>query len=218
MGSYEKGINDKIDNKSPLPDKLDIGTLQYFWQANPLFGKSRDTIPRYLRDQLVFKDFSDNELRILSKFIHIRTFEPQELIFDQGDPGVGFYLIFTGHVEIFAKDSIDDLSIKEIKENDLTGPYIERHVTLLEKNDYFGELAILQDDSFRTASAVAKDATVLLGIFKPDIEDLINRNPIVGAKFLQAISVIVVNRFASITKEFKILKYKLKKLEGDLES
>jgi CRP/FNR family cyclic AMP-dependent transcriptional regulator len=213
MNKYDKGLESSKGKNEEGWNGLDFSVLKYFWQSNPLRKGNIGTIPRFLRDLEIFKRFSENELRILSKYIHVRSFQSQELIFNQGDAGVGFYLIFSGHVQIFYRDTLDDISNKDLKELDLVKPYHERNIALLEKYDYFGELALLQDNGLRTACAVAKDSTVLLGFFKPDIESMIARHPIIAAKLLQSISIIVSNRFSSVTKEIKILKYKLKDYE-----
>ena len=87
----------------------------------------------------------------------------------------------------------------------------------LEENDYFGELALLQENNFRTATAIAREQSQLLGLFKPDLEDLINEYPIVATKLLQSISVILANRLFSITSEVRYLKSKLMDLEESYE-
>ena len=46
------------------------------------------------------------------------------------------------------------------------------HVINLEKYDYFGELALLQGHGPRNATVTAKQNSELLGIFRPDVEEL----------------------------------------------
>jgi len=81
----------------------------------------------------------------------------------------------------------------------------------LEKYDLFGELALLQENSIRNATAVAKSDTILLGVFKPDLDDMILEQPIIAAKLLQAISMIVANRLFHLTQEIIQLKSKIEK-------
>ena len=65
-----------------------------------------------------------------------------------------FYLIYSGHVDIIVetRDNQD-------KENSVN------HIVSLEKHDYFGELALLQMNSIRNASAISGDSCELLGLF-----------------------------------------------------
>ena len=89
----------------------------------------------------------------------------------------------------------------------------EKHIVLLEKGDYFGEVALLQQQNFRTASVRAKNRVTLLSLLKPDLENLIEHYPRVGAKVLQVLGLIVANRFSSVTREIQILKYKMAQLK-----
>jgi len=206
MNSYENDIVDKIESRENLPAKVDISMAKYFWQASPLSGSRKDTVPKFLRSIEVLKNFSDNELRLLTKFLHLRSFDNGEVVFEQGDLGVGFYFIFSGHVDVIVDDS----------KNDHLDPKNEsRMVLLLERFDYFGELALLQEHSERNATVVARESCMLLGMFKPDVEELISYYPVVAAKLLQSISIIVANRLHSLTREARQLKYKLCQLEKE---
>ena len=209
MESYEKSIDSKIDNREGLPEKLDISMIRYFWQASPLSGSRKDTIPKFLRNIAVLKNFSDNELRLLSKFLHLRTFRNGEHIFQQGDLGIGFYFIFSGHVDVVVEDVNKD-EVEDKKED-------SKIVLSLERFDYFGELALLQEHSIRNASVVARESCMLLGIFKPDVEELISYQPVVAAKLLQSVSLIVANRLHSLTNKTRQIKYKLSQLEKEKE-
>ncbi len=198
--SYEKKIEKDLIEKTPLPERLDIPMLKYFWLSSPLSTRRKEAIPYFLRHIHVLNNFSENELRLLSKFFHQRAFSKDEIIFSEGDSGLGFYFILSGHVEIMVKE-----------------PHSEDFTSLghLERFDYFGELALLEENSNRSASAMAKDNSILLGIFKPDLEELIDYYPTVAAKLLQSISIIVANRLSLITNEMKILKEKLKRTENE---
>lgn len=204
--SFEEKIR---GNQKEIEDsKLDFSILRYFWQASPLSGTGEHLIPKFLKNLKIFKEFSNDELRILSKFLHLRSFSPKEIIFNQDEIGFGFYLVLSGNVEIFSRVDFK-------KENDdaqwFQNEVGENFVLLasLEKNEYFGELALLEENSLRSATAIAKNSTTLLGLFKPDINDIITQYPLVGAKILQAISVILANRLAAVNREVKTLKYKL---------
>lgn len=212
--TWENKIQNDIDEKKPLPEKLNFSILKYFWQASPLSGGGDTAIPKFLRSIKVLRNFSDNELRILSSYLHLRHFTSKEIIFEQDDNGVGFYFIYSGQVEILAKnyklDNHDQL-IEVVEEEPSSKNVGMMHITTLEKRDHFGEIALLQDNSMRTATAIAKESCSLIGIFKPDMNELINDHPVVAAKLLQSISIILADRLSSVAKEMKVLKYRLYK-------
>lgn len=197
--SYEKDIQERIEDNQGLPKKIDISMIKYFWQSNPLANRQKDSIPRFLRKITVLKNFSDNELRILSRFLHVRSFGHNETVFKQNEIGVGFYFVFSGYV---------DICVDKELEGDRS-----HHLLTLERHDYFGELALLQDKSIRNASAISREGCELIGIFKPDVEDLIAESPVVAAKLLQSVSIIVANRLFHVTNEVKELNFKLSLLE-----
>jgi CRP/FNR family transcriptional regulator, cyclic AMP receptor protein len=208
--SFEKEINDSVRRGNALPTKLDIGLLKYFWQSSPITGGRRNNVPKFLREIGVLKNFTDNELRILSQFLHKRNFSDSEIIFKRKDTGIGLYFVYQGMVDV-----IVDGQNSSRREGDET--IDENIIITLDKFDYFGELALLQDQSIRNATAVAREKTILLGIFKPDVEHLIESHPIIATKLLQSVSIIVANRLFSVTQELKRLKHKIVKLEAECE-
>ncbi|MBL6990949.1 MAG: cyclic nucleotide-binding domain-containing protein [Bacteriovoracaceae bacterium] len=216
--SYEKDVSKSIKLGEPLPPKLDISIIKYFWQATTFVGSKKERIPKFLRKINVLQNFNDNELRILTQYLHHRSFADNEVIFRQNDLGIGFYFIYSGYVDITMQHMLADLKASQSKKERPKEPDNDEFLILsLEKYDYFGELALLQDNSLRSATVIAKDSCELLGFFKPDMEELIIDHPIVATKLLRAVSVIIANRLYSITKEVKRLKHRLKTLEDSID-
>lgn len=190
--------------------KISYSTLKYFWQAGPFGSDTTDNIPRFLKNLKFLSNFSDYELKKLSSFFHLRQFSPGEIVFEQDDTGFGFYIVLSGHVEVLASRNI-------LEDNELPNPDTKNkqendlliQVASLEKNDYFGELALIQENSYRTATAICRDHTVLLGLFRPDLDELLDENPKIGAKLLKSIAMIMANRLTAVTSEIKSLKYRL---------
>lgn len=188
-------------------DRLTIRTLKYFWQNSPLSGKGEQNIPKFLRKIKVLEHFTDYELKIFSHFIHQRTYGNDETIFKEGETGFGFYMIVKGQVEIY---TLRSRVVDEMAES------FQQFIIRLGSKEYFGELSLLENQNRRNASALSKGKTSLLVIYKPDIEEMIERYPLIGAKFLQSVSVIVAQRFERVTNEIKILKEKVRLLERKL--
>lgn len=198
--SYEKEIREAGANKLELAKKIEFSMMKYLWMANPLSGARKNSIPKFLRSVELLKNFSDNELRILAKYLHNRKFSEGEIVFRTGEIGVGFYFIFSGTIEL----SHDDFSGEVSSENFL----------VLDEFSYFGELALLQEGSQRTATAIAKNKCELVGIFKPDLDSLIVRHPVIAAKLIQSISIALADRLYFLTNEASKMYKRIKQLEG----
>jgi CRP/FNR family transcriptional regulator, cyclic AMP receptor protein len=203
MGSsYEKEVKESGVTDSSLPKRIDFGMMKYLWMANPLSKVRRDSIPRFLRNVELLKNFSDNELRILAKSMHSRKFSEADVVFREGEIGIGFYFIFSGLIEL--------------TKNDYNHEVGEEKFLILDEFSYFGEMALLQDGNPRSATAIAKTPCELIGIFKPDLERLIENHPIIAAKLIQSISLALADRLYYLTEEASKLSRRLRKLERQM--
>lgn len=200
--SYEKEIMEKIEKGEILPDRLDIPLLKYLWDASHLSFNTKDNYHSFFKKVTVLNSFTDNEIRIFTKFLHRREFQPNEVIFRQGDSGYGFYFIFEGSVDIYT----NYLNSQNEIQSD--------HVIRLDQRQYFGEMGLLEDFNRRSATVTALENTVLLGIFKPDLEKMLEFYPVLGAKFLRETTLIMANRMGQLTREIMALKKKVKELES----
>lgn len=200
--SDEQKIKSKEKSVEFLSDRLSIPVLKYFWQASPLLGSKQTSTHRFLRKIEAFENLSDYEVFLFSKFLHVREYNSNEAIFREGDGGFGFYLILSGHVNIYTESEVNGGEDTELN-----------FVTELEKYSHFGELSLLEKQNCRNATAITKTQTTLLAIYKPDLEELIERYPVVGAKFLQALSWIVSRRLNKIAQEIRKLKLKIKEMK-----
>jgi len=113
----------------------------------------------------IFQDLTYKELKRIERILHRRTYKEDEVIFNEGEPGVGMYIIESGKVHITLGKQ-------------------QKLLVLLSKVDFFGEMALILEGQ-RTASAIAKEPTKLLGFFQPDLFNLLETNPKTGNKILQ---------------------------------
>lgn len=202
--SYEKEMRDKMSQGESPSDRLDIPLLKYLWDASPLSFMAKESYHDFFKKISVLSSFSDNEVRLFTKYLHRREFTNNEVIFRQGDSGYGFYFIFSGAVNIYANH--------QTLNPDEPGDLIVR----LEKRQYFGEMGLLEEFNRRSATIIAAENTVLLGIFKPDLERMLEMHPVLGAKFLRETALIMANRMGQLTREIVSLKKKIKELEQRL--
>lgn len=201
--SYENDVRQKVANGDKIPGGLDLGVLRYLWQTGPFSVGSNESIPKFLKRVPVLNSFSDNELRIFSAYLHMRRFSASEVVFRQGDTGYGFYFILSGAVDV-------------IHVNTKVANAPVHPIAKLERYQYFGEMGLLQDYNRRNASVIACEDTALLGLFKPDLEALLDAHPVVGAKFLREISLILANRLGALMDTVTQLRHRLGEDEGNL--
>ena len=197
--SYENEMKDRIARGETAGERLDIPLLKYMWDSSPLSFLKKESYHDFFKKISVLNSFTDNEVRLFTGFLHRREFMANEMIFKQGDSGYGFYFIFSGAVNIYSSSA----PTEELGE----------FVIKLEKHQYFGEMGLLEEFNRRSASVTAAENLVLLGIFKPDLDRMLQIYPVLGAKFLRETALIMANRMGQITREIIALKKRIKELE-----
>ena len=129
------------------------------------FVTREESLSEMLRNIPLFQNLTPKELRILERLLHIRTYEAEQSVFMETEPGAGVYVIRSGRVDIVLNHNTDQpLTLAE-----------------LEPGDFFGEMALLGYTS-RSATAVARERSELIGFFHPDLIELLNVHPSMGAK------------------------------------
>jgi CRP-like cAMP-binding protein len=125
----------------------------------------------------LFAELRKGELRQIDRLVHRRQYKDGEVIFWEGEPGVGMYVVQEGEVGIF---------------RDFTKRG-QRELARLRPGDFFGEMALLEDDC-RSATAVARGETRLLSLIHADLFDLISRKPQLGVKLLSTLANMLARR------------------------
>ena len=161
----------------------------------------RKTIVDRLKGVPLFADLSDRDVEKIAQITHVRTFEPGETVFYQGESGAGMYIIESGLVSIVLNLPNED----------------PLKLTDLEEGDFFGELALL-DESARSADAIAQTPCTLIGFFRPDLLNLLERTPRLGAHLLLELSRIVCTRLRSSNNEIQQLKVRLVRRDPEASS
>ncbi len=168
------------------------GVHSSFW-VNFFNSPTEETdLKNSLKTIPLFKDLTKKDLSLLITIIHNRTFVAGEMIFHQGDPGIGLYIIREGEVEI--EREIDNSEKKVL--------------ATFSKGDFFGELALV-DGEKRSASAIAKIPSKVSVIFKPDLDEFIEKYPRKGIKILTGISTIIALRLRKLNEDYFDIKFKL---------
>jgi CRP-like cAMP-binding protein len=147
------------------------------------------TVVSTLKANKLFKRLSPREIAYVAKVVHMRHYEPNDQVFAQYEKGLGMYMIAKGAIEIRLRAHNADKSDPETLVADLT------------EGSFFGELALIDDNDRRTASAYAKGPTTLVGFFKPDLMEIMERKPDLGVKILLELSKVLGKRLAETIEQ-----------------
>ncbi len=123
-----------------------------------------------LESSKLFNTLTEAELQRVRLAAQERVFEPDQVIFKEGDPGDGIYVIRDGTVQISA----------------VVGPE-RRALTSLGPGDLFGEMAVLDSDP-RSATATAETRVAVFFIPREDLLQLLECIPRLAASLVREIS------------------------------
>jgi len=140
------------------------------------------TIIPVLRTVPLFEGLAFRDLKKIELIAHERTFMPDEVVFQERQPGTGMYFIKKGLIELTKTIDHERVKIAELGEG-----------------EFFGEMSLIENYP-RSAQATASMKTEVLGIFRPDFFDLIDRNPKLGSKILLKLSERLANRLRKTTE------------------
>lgn len=113
-------------------------------------------LQRLLRKVTLFEGLLPVHLRRIAALAQEVKFSRNDAVFEHGDEGDGLYLILDGAVRI-------SRTVSGVGEEALA---------VLQPGMYFGEMSIVDDDSPRSADAIAHEETRLLKLPKDDLRDL----------------------------------------------
>ncbi len=128
--------------------------------------KGRESLVRILGTIPILSLLRASELKLLSRIVHTRSFDPGETVIQRGARQSGFYLVRTGSVNIVRPGA--------------DGP---RVVDTLRPPALLGEFSLV-DDTPRSTSIVAAEPSELIGFFKPDLMDVLVTKPGMGCAIL----------------------------------
>jgi CRP-like cAMP-binding protein len=163
--------------------------------VNPLWSnifrkKTEDeSLAYFLGTVPFFTDLKVRDLAFLESLVHIRRYDSHEIVFEEGDPGSGMYIVRSGRVRIFTRNADGR----------------EEELALLGSGDFFGETT-LTAPAKRTASARTLDNTELIGLFRADLLKTAQKNPKIANKILLGLTRIVSERLQAAGQEIRYLK------------
>lgn len=145
----------------------------------------------------LFEGFKKSQLKQIQRIMHLRSFKPGETVVRENDPGIGMYIVWKGSVSVYVQE--------EDQES-------ENKVASYNYGEFFGDAALFSDAK-RTATVRATEEATLLGFCKPDLLELIRRNPHLGSEILIRILGLAGKRLQIANAHLKKLKKRVEDLE-----
>jgi CRP/FNR family cyclic AMP-dependent transcriptional regulator len=155
-------------------DKLLWETLGRWKHSSPELDRIQ-----FMKTVPFFDRLSNRQLKTVSDIMFERTYEPDESIFEEGQPGAALFLILDGKIaiEICRNTSMTRLAV-------------------LEKGAFFGEMALL-DDTPRSANARALERTRTLALYRNDLNGLMHRHARTACQIYRSLATMIGDRLRS---------------------
>lgn len=111
----------------------------------------------------LFVDLTTREMKIVNGFMHERSYLQGEIVFDEDEEGQAIYFVLDGQVLICPQGQA------------------ENPIARLDRGNFFGELALL-DDAPRSAQARAAENCTLAVFFRGDFLGLMQSHAVIASK------------------------------------
>jgi uncharacterized membrane protein len=118
-----------------------------------------------------FELLQDDDRAVLANVVDAIKINAGEVLFQAGEPGESLFVVRSGSMELFIKDTVGQKIV----------------LTVAEEGSLFGELSLL-DSGPRTATAVALSDTELLVLDRDDLTLLFQKRPDAALSMLAAMS------------------------------
>jgi CRP/FNR family transcriptional regulator, cyclic AMP receptor protein len=152
-------------------DKLLWETLGRWKRSSPELDRIE-----FLKTVPFFDQLSNRQLKRVSDIMFERTYETDELIFEEGQPGAALFLILDGKIAI-----------------EIYGETSTTHLAVLGRGAFFGEMALL-DETPRSATARALERTRTLALYRNDLNGLVYRHPRTACRIYRSLAGMIGDR------------------------
>jgi serine phosphatase RsbU (regulator of sigma subunit) len=120
----------------------------------------------------LFSVLPANELDHLQSMLQVKTLQPGEILFREGEPGEHFYILTDGKLEILLGiDTQEELLLNTL------GP-----------GEYLGEMSLIVPGGERTATARASKESMLLAMSRDEFNELLKLYPVLSQSMVRVLS------------------------------
>jgi len=134
----------------------------------------------------ILQDLSPRDLTYITRIAQEEKFRKNQGIFSAAASGDSLYIVMEGRVKIYSSSASGKV----------------KTLAYLEKGDFFGEMALLEEQS-RSASAKALDDSTLLIIHRRDFQRQLKKNTTLALNFLRVLS----NRLRRADREIESITF-----------
>jgi CRP/FNR family transcriptional regulator len=124
---------------------------------------------KFLSKVPLFTGLKDRQLQRIADRMVERNYAAGDLIVKQGQGGEGFYVVTSGKAEATRERADGEKTV----------------VNTFGETDYFGELALLDEDGVRTASITAQESTTCLILTRWDFLAILRQDADMAVEILQ---------------------------------
>ncbi len=136
---------------------------------------------KFLQRISLFHGISRREFGHLFQALVVRSYEPGEILFHEGDVGRALFILESGHVEISRKAADGGT----------------HQMAILNPGDYFGEMSLL-DELPRSASVAAMEPVIVHLLYKTELEKLVKHVPHIGAAIMTHLAMLLAARLRAL--------------------
>jgi CRP-like cAMP-binding protein len=171
-----------MSTRNVVADKLLWQTLDRWKRSSPELDRIE-----FLKTVPFFDQLSNRQIKGVSDVMFQRSYDADELVFEEGQPGAALFLILDGKVaiEIFRESSTTRLAV-------------------LQKGAFFGEMALL-DETPRSATARALEPTRTLALYRNDLNELVQRDAKTACQIYRSLAGMIADRLR-LTNELVQMK------------
>src|SRR5947208_246763 len=142
---------------------------------------------QFLKTVPFFDQLSNRQLKTVSDIMFERTYDIDESIFEEGQPGAALFLILDGKI-----------AIEICRETSTT------RLAVLDRGAFFGEMALL-DETPRSATASALERTRTLALYRNDLNGLVHRDAKTACQIYRSLAGMIGERLR-LTNELVQMK------------
>jgi len=139
-----------------------------------------------------FQQLSNTELKEFTRIVHVRWYSKDEPVFYAKEPGLGMYFIHKGSVKIYHDETVNGQAPSSI----------------LMRGEFFGELSFMENHR-RPFSAVANEETCLIGMFKTELQRIVERKPKLGVKIMMILTQLISEQLYYKDEELRQIRENL---------
>ena len=165
-----------------VADKLLWETLGRWKRSSPELDRIQ-----FLKTVPFFDQLSNRQLKSVSDIMFERTYDIDESIFEEGQPGAALFLILDGKI-----------AIEICRETSTT------RLAVLDRGAFFGEMALL-DETPRSATARALERTRTLALYRNDLNGLVHRDAKTACQIYRSLAGMIGDRLR-LTNELVQMK------------